>query len=70
MVLSNVCYLTLRAPLYFCMCFCVDWYRKYGACGIIPKYAMVLQFGLWNPGMCIPIMGYIIAISFNCIFDF
>ena len=63
-------YLTLRARLLFLFVFLFDWHRDSGACGFIRNYAMLIQLGLWDPGMCIPIMGYVVAISFNCIFDF
>ena len=54
----------------FVFVFPFDCHRNSGACGVIPNYAMVLEFGLWDPSVCIPMMGYVIAICFNCIFNF
>ena len=68
MALSNVSHLTLRVPLYLFV-FLFDWYRNSGACGVIPNCAMMTGFGLFDPGMCIPSMGYIVAINFNCSLD-
>ena len=69
MVLSNVSYLTLRAPCIFLFVFLLGFTQEQWCMWVNANYAMMPQLRLYYPSMCIPIMGYIDAISFNCIFN-
>ena len=70
MALSSLCFHTY---VHLCNFVCVSVLictENYGACGFVSNYAVWTQLELYNPGMCIPVMGYIDAIGCNCIFDF